>query len=194
MKKVLIGLMAMVSLTVNAVNNGSLTIESPEENSMDSVAVDRKQLTEINLYEFEFRFLPVVANSVSPDEQGVEILIDTEYLMREILPRFGCFVILNPNEIKTEVVGDGNEAVVVWQMPQPEKMPLAGYIAFVPEKESDKYKVFYLESSINFDGEGPAWVLGVMNDDGHANYGSVKDPQSPENFVKLIRKLVYHTK
>lgn len=194
MKKVLICLMAMVSLMANAVNNGSPALQSPDENSTDSVAVDRKQLTEIDLYEFEFRFLPVVANSVSPGEQGVEILSDTEYLMREILPRFGCFVALNPNEIKTEAVGEGDETVVVWKMPQPEKMPLAGYVAFVPEKESDKYKVFYLELSINFDGDGPAWVLGVINDEGHANYGSVKDPQSSENFVKLIRKLAYHTK
>lgn len=190
MKRVSIFVFAFMGLLANAGNQDVSLSEIPNEDYNEESTDRVKRLTEISLYEFEFRFLPMLASNITPDEETVLMLSDCTYLMRELLPQYGCYVALRPKEIEVEVVGEGEESVVVWKMPKPVEMPLAAYIAFVPYKESDtyKYKVFYLELSINFDGEGSAWVLGVMNDDGHANYGNVKAPKSAIQFVNLITK------
>ncbi len=151
-------------------------------------------LKEIDLYQFEFNFLRNVANTCSPSVESIEFLSNKDDEIFYVLEQLGYYLPDEHKEIKIKVIGKGDDGIVVWTMPEPKEMPLARYIAFVPDKEANHYRLYTLERSINWDGEGPAWILGYSYKDGHSNFGDVPYPSTPEKFVKEVLKVINSTK
>ncbi len=151
-------------------------------------------LKEIDLYQFEFNFLRNVANTCSPSVESIEFLSNKDDEIFYVLEQLGYYLPDEHKEIKIKVIGKGDEGIVVWTMPEPKEIPLARYIAFVPDKSANHYRLYTLERSINWDGEGPAWILGYSYENGHSNYGEIPYPSSSEKFVKQVLKVINSTK
>lgn len=155
---------------------------SPSSESSDEAVVDHQ---EINLYSFEYQVLPVLASYLPPQPESIALLSRPEFATDSL----GIKVDLDHRDIAVTVVGKGDEQGVVWTMPEPPKVPLAKYIAFIPDKNNGNYRIFYLEKSFDF-GNGPLWVLGTATSEGHSNYGEVDYPESPERFADLIYSVI----
>lgn len=140
---------------------------------------------EINLYGFEYQVLPVLASYLPPQQESAVLLSHPEFATDSL----GIKVDLDPSDIKVTTVGEGEEQAVVWTMPAPPRVPLAQYIAFIPDKGNGNYRIFYLEKSFDF-GDGPLWVLGTATPESHSNYGDVDFPASPEKFAELIYSVI----
>lgn len=145
---------------------------------------------EIDLYKFEFNFLRDVAASCPPSEKSIEFLINKDDELFYALEQLGFYLPEEKKAIKIDVIGEGDEAIVVWSMPYPEEMPLASYIAFVPDKEANNYRLYTLERSLNWDGIEPLWILGYTYKDGHSNFGDIPYPSTPEEFVSHVIKVM----
>lgn len=146
-------------------------------------------LKEIDLYQFEFSFLKNVANKCSPSIDSLNILLNKDNEIFNLLEQMGYYLPEDQNEIKTDVIGEGDEAIVVWTMPEPKEIPLARYIAFVPDKDANNYRLYTLERSLNWDGIDPVWILGYSYNGGHSNFGEIPYPSSAEEFVDWVLKV-----
>lgn len=143
---------------------------------------------EMRLYDFEFIMLPALASGVQPGQDGVDLLSTTDYVLGPRLRRAGYHITLDPKDIKVDVIGQGDGAIVVWTMPDPPEVPLSKYIAFVPDTDQNCYRVYELEKSFNLDFIGQVWVLGIAMPGAHSNFGDVPYPATPEEFVRLIKE------
>ena len=147
------------------------------------------ELKEIDLYGFEFQFLPYFASRVVPGETGLEILCNKEYVIGIKLAENGYSIPIDITDVKVDRIGEGEDTIVVWTMPEPEKVPLARYIAFVPDKEAGNYHVYTLERSFDWDGNGPLWILGLTRKDEHSNFGDIPYPETPQEFAEQVLKV-----
>lgn len=145
---------------------------------------------EIDLYRFEFNFLRDVANTSIPSTDSIELLSNKDDKLYSELALKGYTLPEEEKAIKIDVIGEGDEAIIVWTMPYPKEVPLASYIAFVPDKEANNYRLFTLERSFNWDGGDPIWILGYSHQGGHSNYGDIPYPRTPKKFVKQILKVM----
>ena len=142
----------------------------------------------IALYGFEFKYLPMVAREVLLSESGQKTLRDKDYMLGFRLALSGYVLPIDEKDIRIDLIGDGLNAVVVWTMPYPEDVPLARYIAFFPDLKANKYIVYSLERTYDFEGKGTQWILGEVNQNVIFNYGFVDYPFTPEEFVALVRR------
>ena len=174
--------------------NKILESDNADENIKKAAqsALDGKNsvLKEIDLYQFEFSFLRDIADTNSPSMDSMDILLNKDNKIFYLLEQIGYYLPEDQKEIKFDVIGEGDEAIVVWTMPEPKEIPLARYIAFVPDKEANNYRLYTLERSLNWDGIDPVWVLGYTYKNGHSNFGEVPYPSTPEEFVRQVLKIV----
>lgn len=147
-------------------------------------------LKEIDLYRFEFSFLRDVADTCVPSKDSIDILLNKDNEIFYLLEQIGYYLPEDQKEIKFDVIGVGDDAIVVWTMPEPKEIPLARYIAFVPDKEANNYRLYTLERSLNWDGIEPLWILGLTYKDGHSNFGDILYPSTPEEFVTQVLKVI----
>ncbi|MDE6553366.1 MAG: tetratricopeptide repeat protein [Muribaculaceae bacterium] len=147
-------------------------------------------LKEIDLYRFEYSFLRYIANSCIPSTDSIDILLNKDNEIFHLLEQIGYYLPEEQKEIKIDMIGEGDEAIVVWTMPEPKEIPLARYIAFVPDKEANNYRLYTLERSLNWDGIDPVWILGYSYADGHSNFGEIRYPSTPEEFVDQVLKVM----
>lgn len=152
----------------------------------DSDDSDDSENVNLKLYEFEFKFLPEIAREALPTESGQKFLCDKDYVIGFRAHLSGYTLPVDKKDIRVVVIGEGLDGVVVWTMPYPEDVPLARYLAFVPDREANKYIIFTLERTYDFDGKGAQWILGEINDHRIFNYGIVEYPFTPEDFVALV--------
>lgn len=148
----------------------------------------------IDLYLFEYQYIPMIAKGVVPCETGLEILCNVDYITGPCLANFGYSFPEDQKDIKIDVIGKGEDAVAVWTMPEPKIIPLARYIAFVPDLQANNYMVYTLEKSIDWDGEGQTWVLGLTCQDGHSNFGGVPYAETPDDFVNIVMRIINSNK
>lgn len=87
------------------------------------------------------------------------------------------------SDIKTEefTEKDGTK-VVVWTFPMPKEIPMCRYIAFVSDGKG-ACKIYTLEKSFE-----DRWVVGSSSSKGHSNFGDISYPDTPADFVKVLRK------
>ncbi len=145
-------------------------------------------LKEMDLYRFEFNFLIDVADTCVPSADSIEILSNEDDAIFYLLEQIGYYLSVQ-GEIKIDIIGEGDEGIVVWTMPEPKEIPLARYIAFVPDKEANNYRLYTLERSLNWDDIDPVWILGYCYNGGHSNFGEIPYPSTPEEFVNQVLKV-----
>lgn len=182
MKAISLLLSLILAMPILTFGHQALDNTSPSSESSNEAVVDQQ---EINLYNFEYQVLPVVASSLPLQPESTVLLSRPEFATDSL----GIKVDLAPCDIEVTVVGEGDEQAVVWTMPAPPRVPLAQYIAFIPDKNNGNYRIFYLEKSFDF-GNGPLWVLGTATPEDHSNFGDVDYPESPEKFADLIYSVV----
>lgn len=182
MKAISLFLSLILAMPILTFGHQALDNTSPSSESSNEAVVDQQ---EINLYNFEYQVLPVVASSLPLQPESTVLLSRPEFATDSL----GIKVDLAPCDIAVTVVGEGDEQAVVWTMPAPPRVPLAQYIAFIPDKNNGYYRIFYLEKSFDF-GNGPLWVLGTATPEDHSNFGDVDYPESPEKFADLIYSVI----
>lgn len=127
-----------------------------------------------------FKFLPFVGESVMNEKPG-DALSDVHFANVEFLEYNRMVSPFADADIVATAVGEGRDAVFVWQFPEPEEMPLCLFVAFVPDGEG--YSVYTIEKSL-----GDVWVLGASKDGNHSNYGVVNRPDDAAAFVAILKK------
>ena len=137
-------------------------------------------LTPIRPYDYFFKFLPFVGESVMNEKPG-NALSGVHFANVEFLEYNRMVSPFADADIVATVVGEGRDAVFVWQFPEPKEMPLCLFVAFVPDGEG--YSVYTIEKSL-----GDAWVMGASKGGNHSNYGAVDRPADAEGFVAELRK------
>ena len=165
----------------------------PETKVENVLKADKKESQtkpqKLTVYHYEFVILPTIARSLEPSEKSILPLSEPKFINDIIIPRLGLTSPVNAADIKVDVIGKGEKAIIVWTMPEPDERPLACMIAFVPA--NGMYHTWHIEKAFNFDDDDKDWVLGTMNlDNGlmHQSIKFIKRPESPEKFVKLIKK------
>lgn len=182
MKALSLFLSLIFAMPIFAFSNQGVDVPSPSSEYSNEDVTGQ----EIDLYSFEFQVLPVLASYLPPQPESAVLLSHPEFATDSL----GIKVDLNPRDIKVTTVGKEEAQAVVWTMPAPPRVPLALYIAFIPDESNENYRIFYLEKSFDF-GDGPLWVLGTATPEGHSNYGDVDYPASPEKFTELIYSVIH---
>lgn len=154
--------------------------ERSKEIASDLLETINTPLTPIRPYDYFFKFLPFVGESVMNEKPG-NALSDVHFANVEFLEYNRMVSPFADADIVATVVGEGKDAVFVWQFPEPKEMPLCLFVAFVPDGEG--YSVYTIEKSL-----GDAWVMGASKGGDHSNYGAVDRPADAEDFVAKLRK------
>lgn len=142
--------------------------------------------TQMSLYQFEYRFLIMVCRELRPSAKSAKELNDPKYIIDDLLTASYYRLDLKPADVQSKIFGEGKTAVVVWTMPYPEDIPLARYIAFVPDPDKDSYRVITFEKSMELDGV-QYWALGESLPEGsHGNHGFFPLPDSAKAFYELV--------
>ncbi len=172
--------------TVRAVEICNKILEDPridgesKEIASGLIETINTPLESLRAYDYFFRFLPFVAESVENKKQS-GALTDIHYINSVYLVNNRLKSPFSDAQIKATSMGEGCDAVIVWQFPEPDEIPLCLFVAFVPEGET--YRLFTIEKSL-----GDAWVLGSSRDRNHSNYGNIVRPGDAADFVDALRK------
>lgn len=154
--------------------------EKSKEVASSLVETINTPLTPIRPYDYFFKFLPFVGESVMNEKPG-DALSDVHFANVEFLEYNRMVSPFADADIVATAVGEGGDAVFVWQFPEPEEKPLCLFVAFVPDGEG--YSVYTIEKSL-----GDVWVLGASKDGNHSNYGAVDRPDDAAAFVAILKK------
>lgn len=112
---------------------------------------DKPQMKELTEYQFQFNWLPLVAESYDVDEY--KKLADLE-LMVDFLPQYNDYKApYTSADIKAVIVPVGDLHAVVYEYSEPKEIPLCVYEVFMPV--DGQFKIFTLEKSLENE-----WVLG----------------------------------
>lgn len=178
-----------IALCTSVIENADADRES-KDFAKEMIEQMNTELKEMRLYNFEFKFLPAFAAGVKLLDDANEVMCDTEYITGPRLARIGYYLPVEAKDIKAEIFGEDDDAIIVWTMPMPTEVPLARYIAFVRDKENNCFTEYTLEKTFNWDGEQQnIWVLGqAVKDGSHINFGGVAYPETARQFAEVLRK------
>lgn len=131
-------------------------------------------------YAYFFQWLPGVSAQV-PVSYGSLLLSSPKDLNSEMPEENKLKSPFSDEQIAVEAVETAVGTVYVWRFPEPERVPLCLFAAFVPR--DGKYTYYTIEKSFE-----DCWVLGHMTDEVHSNYGTVERPADASAFVELLDK------
>ena len=154
-------------------------------NNVEEPLLNFEEQTHIALYEFEFGFLPALANDIMPNETGFKKLMDKDFVFDRAFHYGVNIFLIKKNDIKIDRIENGKSTMVLWTMPEPEDSPLARYIAFKPDFESNKFVVYTLEKAHDFGDKSFSWVFGKISE-GRMEHRFVEYPATPEDFARLV--------
>ena len=138
----------------------------------------------MRIYDYQYRLLPMLAERTEIGDAGMYFL-GTPLKANEILEQSGIVSPFKPAEIAVDTVSHKDGTIIVWTFPEPKEIPLALYVAFVPENEH--YSVYTLEKTLNL-GDEELWVIGGMTSEAHASYTHIPRPASPRDFTAELLK------
>lgn len=158
-----------------------------------------RQLTPVQL---EHMVLAHLADEIGVNSEDTILLSDPACILNGIPEAMNMTSPFSSSDVKTAIVPSNNGSIFIWELPDPSELTECKYIAFVPCDKN--YKMYGIEKTFDpdlFDNNNDdddeeeeddddsenAWILGSTSSKGHANFGSVKCPKSPEQFVELLK-------
>ena len=141
-------------------------------------------------YEFQFRYIPSVLQSYQSGDSEYDELLNIRKWEIELRSMFISHFEWDWKEVSATVHEYDSATVILYHMPEPERMPLCRYAAAVIDKNRRFGRYYTLERSINFsDDEETLWMMGGEEGTSHFNYGPLKGKPTEENFLKRVLEL-----
>lgn len=144
-------------------------------------------------YEFQFQFIPSLLWAYKNGDQRYVDLLNISDWERNFRSIFISYFEWDWQQLSTSIhVVSNSSHIILYHMPQPQRVPLCLFSAAFIDKEHQKYRYFTLEKSINlFDEKDTPWVVGEVDQDmSHLNYGYIKGEANEENFLNRIMELI----
>lgn len=141
-------------------------------------------------YEFQFRYIPSVLQSYQSGDSEYDELLNIRKWEIELRSMFISHFEWDWKEVSATVHEYDSATVILYHMPEPERMPLCRYAAAVIDKNRRFGRYYTLERSINFsDDEETLWMVGGEEGTSHFNYGPLEEKPTEENFLKRVLEL-----
>jgi TPR repeat protein len=141
-------------------------------------------------YEFQFRYIPSVLQSYQSGDSEYEELLNIRKWEIELRSMFISHFEWDWKAVSATVHEYDSATVILYHMPEPERIPLCRYAAVVIDKNRRFGRYYTLERSINFsDDEETLWMMGGEEGTSHFNYGPLKGKPTEENFLKRVLEL-----
>ena len=141
-------------------------------------------------YEFQFRYIPSVLQSYQSGDSEYDELLNIRKWEIELRSMFISHFEWDWKAVSATVHEYDSATVILYHMPEPERMPLCRYAAVVIDKNRRFGRYYTLERSINFsDDEETLWMMGGEEGTSHFNYGPLKGKPTEENFLKRVLEL-----
>lgn len=136
----------------------------------------------MDLYEFEFNFMPFVAKCITKDGMDPEFYSSKADIIG--ITEMNCDRVgWDWNDISLADIRSGENSVLVLALPEPCEVPFAKYAAIVAHPDY-RTEYFTLEKSFG------CWMLCSLDGERHHNYGVVPECATPEEFVKAIEPYI----
>lgn len=142
-------------------------------------------LKKLRVYDFEYRWLPVVAANIGTENASFWTMPDAIIMLTETNGYEAPFkaeeIVANKKDVA------GNE-VVVWTMPDPTGLTECYYLAFVTRKNG--FDIYTCEKTLALeDMDANMCILGQALNDGHLSYSDVPIPENWEKFIEELEKM-----
>lgn len=155
---------------------GEKTFEIAEQHPV----LEEKLLSKDGLQHLEYKLIPLYVWQIEKKNADVAILYDFSAWSQDLIRRMYSTKLINWNEIVCEIMGNPEtECLVVYDFPEPFKVPLAKYGAVYINRQKKMYGYITLEKS--FDG----YMICTSTTEKHYILGKRKD-MSKEEFVKEV--------
>lgn len=162
---------------------------SYKENAELLAAIIEKGDT-MRTYEFQFRYIPSVLQSYQSGDSEYEELLNIRKWEIELRSMFISHFEWDWKAVSATAHEYDSATVILYHMPEPERMPLCRYAAAVIDKNRRFGRYYTLERSINFsDDEETLWMVGGEEGTSHFNYGPLEGKPTEENFLKRVLEL-----
>lgn len=171
------------------VSNSSAAVgEDVQGTEVSAVEDTEGKLRPMRVYDFEFIWLPFLANEKELMAMDNE-LFDFPDRVVLITMMQGYVVPFKVSEINVSHADLNGTSVAVWTFPEPAEDPLCRYMAFVPT-EDGLYRLFTLERSDVTAAMGKKpWWIGEAKYRGHASFINVDAPVDAQGFVDMLKNL-----
>lgn len=141
----------------------------------------RTPLEPLRLYDYFFKWLPLVASVVPADQ--AEVFSEPGFANVDMPEKNGYKSPFSNLQIEVTAVDTDDKTMYVWTFPEPEEAPLCLYVAFVTAK--DGIRTYMLEKSLLVD-----WAIGTSSPDAiHSSLDFIDGEVDVARFVKLLTEL-----
>ncbi|MBR4926259.1 MAG: sel1 repeat family protein [Prevotella sp.] len=164
--------------------------ESPYKEKADYLAAIIERGDTMRTYELQFRYIPSILQSYQHGDLEYDELLDIRKWEIDLRSIFVSHFEWDWKAVSATVHEYDSATVILYHMPEPERMPLCRYAAAVIDKNRRFGRYYTLERSINFsDDEETLWMMGGEEGTSHFNYGPLKGKPTEENFLKRVLEL-----
>lgn len=164
--------------------------ESPYKENADRFAAIIERGDTMRTYEFQFRYIPSILQSYQIGNAEYDELLDIRKWEIDLRSIFVSHFEWDWKAVSATVHEYDSATVILYHMPEPERIPLCRYAAVVIDKNRRFGRYYTLERSINFsDDEETLWMMGGEEGTSHFNYGPLKGKPTEENFLKRVLEL-----
>ena len=164
--------------------------KSPYKESADRFAAIIERGDTMRTYEFQFRYIPSILQSYQSGDAEYDELLDIRKWEINLRSIFVSHFEWDWKAVSATVHEYDSATVILYHMPEPERMPLCRYAAVVIDKNRRFGHYYTLERSINFsDDEETLWMMGGEEGTSHFNYGPLEGKPTEENFLKRVFEL-----
>lgn len=164
--------------------------KSPYKESADRFATIIEKGDTMRTYEFQFRYIPSILQAYQSGDAEYDELLDIRKWEINLRSLFVSHFEWDWKAVSATVHEYDSATVILYHMPEPERMPLCRYAAVVIDKNRRFGRYYTLERSINFsDDEETLWMMGGEEGTSHFNYGPLEGKPTEENFLKRVLEL-----
>ena len=149
-------------------------------------------------YGFQFRWIPSMLFEWQNGNVDDEFLTDITAWQLNLGRMFISYYEWDWSAISAQVYSQPNNIdIIVYRMPEPERMPLCRYVAAVIDRNLHTARYYTLELTIGIEGEindKKQWMFcGVSSNLSHLNFGPFNGKATEQRFVEYVKKKLSKT-
>ena len=140
----------------------------------------------MDLYEFEYHFLPYLVNECSQRKLDPRALADKNFI-KETVEANSENVPWNWDDFQINVCDIGDSPVLMYKFPEPDMTPLARFAAITVDNQGANYYTLEYNNYKN----KVSWYFCMTNEKGRTNLGQVDECATIEDFARFIGENVF---
>ncbi len=152
-------------------------------------------LQEMSRKQWEYRFLPEVSMYCEPFDYIGGLVSDPDYVAGRMLKARGYRPIFPEGTVKCTPFASDLGYIYVWCLPEPDTDTQCRYIAFVPDMQENRYKIFMQSRSVDAGQNGQdssLWRLGTFDGTDEIRFSDCGETDPAMDEADFLRKLQEH--